>query len=125
VNSEHERTEKNSVSRLSSHDEQLSHSNCNPNPKRSNDSAKAHTEQAVQYSTKKDGKKHYSLATVQKRFYYIMSESHLYRWKREMERQKGPLPLTRKTVHDRLYANITGPSKTNAMLMTATCVAGL
>jgi hypothetical protein len=61
-------------------------------------------EQAVQHWPNKDGKKRYGLATVRRRFRFFTSERQLYRWKVQIERQEAPLPLTKKTVCDRLYA---------------------
>jgi hypothetical protein len=102
-----------SVSRPSSNDEQSSHSSYHPSPKkRSNENVKMEDrEQAVQYWLNKDGKKRYGLATVRKRFRFVASERQMYRWKRQTERQGAPLPLTKKTVYDRLYAEFTEARK--------------
>jgi hypothetical protein len=35
---------------------------------------------------------------------FALFERQLYRWKRQTDRQEVPLPLTKKTVYDRLYA---------------------
>jgi hypothetical protein len=92
------------VSRPSS--EQSSRSSYHPSPKkRSNENVKMEDrEQAIRYWLNKDGKKRYGLATVQKRFRFVTSERQLYRWKRQIERQEAPLPMTKKTAYDRLYA---------------------
>jgi hypothetical protein len=101
------------VSRPSSDDEQSQHSSYHPSPKkRSNENFKMEDrEQAVQYWLNKDGKKRYGLATERRRFRFVASERQLYRWKRQIERQEAPLPLTKKTVYDRLYAEFTEARK--------------
>jgi hypothetical protein len=68
-------------------------------------------EQAVQYWLNKYGKKRCGLATVRIRFRFVRSVRQLYRWKRQIERQDAPLPLTKKTVYDRLYAEFTEARK--------------
>jgi hypothetical protein len=47
-----------------------------------------------------------------------VSERQLYRWKRQIERQEAPLPLAKKTVHGRLYAEFIEARQNNPSLRT-------
>jgi hypothetical protein len=102
------------VSRPSSDDEQSSHSSYHPSPKkRSKENVKMEDrQQAVQYWLTKVARSVTAWLLCENDF--ALPERQLYR----LKRQEAPLPLTKKTIHNRLYAEFTDARQNKPSLRT-------